>query len=204
MSETKIVELVEEAKKPGIFNIIDVINERAYPRDEINVYLNESAAYKASLLDAKLKKTDPKDKEYSAIEKELNKFIDELEQSKYVFCITGISEGKRDELYKIASDKYSVEYREDKNPFTGEIKREEIPNDDRDNLFTSLIWSAHIEKIIAPDGNVQESISAEDVDKLRKSLPIACVSTINQAIELIRTSTAVFMYKVDEDFLAKS
>jgi hypothetical protein len=127
-----------------------------------------------------------------------------MDLSKYTFTVKGISEGKRDELYKVATEKYPLEYNETKNVYTGEISREEIESEERDSLLTSLLWSAHITKIEAPNGDVQDFISPEDAMELRSSLPIASNALINKSIEKIRAATAMFMISVDEDFLAKS
>jgi hypothetical protein len=204
MSEQEIIELVEEAKKPGKFNIMDVVKERAFPEQEVNVYLDEQTAYLASDMNDKIKQTSPSDNEYAKMEEELSKLLSKLEESKYVFTIRGISEAKRDEVLKLASDKYPIEYREEKNTYTGEVKREEIEDQDRNNLFTSMLWSEHIIKIVSPDGSVQDNISPEDVKSLRGLLPLASSATINRTIEKIRAASAIFMMSVDEDFLAKS
>jgi hypothetical protein len=204
MSETNPVELAEEAKKPGKFNILEVINERGYPEDEIVVYLNETIAYKAAMVKTEMEATDAADKKYKTLEAELDKLVEQLQDSKYVFSIKGISEGKREELYKLSVNKYPLEYSETKNAFTGEVKKEKIESEERDELFTSLLWSAHIVKITAPNGDVQENLSPEDADTLRKSIPLASNAALNKAMENIRAATAVFMMSVDEDFLAKS
>jgi hypothetical protein len=204
MSSDEIVELAEEAKKPGKFSIMSAVKDRAFPVQEVNVYLDEQSAYLASEANEKLKLIDPLDKEYATAEKELNELISKLEESKYVFTIQGISESKRTELLKLASNKFPAEYTEEKNVYTGEVKQEEIPNDDRDNLFTALIWSEHIVKIISPAGEVQDKLSAEECDELRGILPIASSALVNQTIEKLRAASAVFMMTVDEDFLAKS
>lgn len=204
MSSDEIIELVEEAKKPGTFNIMNVIKERAFPTQDVNVYMDEHVAYLASDASEKLKRIDSADKEYSVVEEELNKLLAKLEESKYVFLIKGISEAKREEIFKLSSDKYPIEYREEKNVYTGETKREEIQNQERDDLFTAMLWSAHISKITSPDGSTQEHISAEDANELRGVLPIAASALINRAIEKIRSASAIFMMSVDEDFLAKS
>lgn len=204
MSSDEIIELANEAKKPGTFSIMNAVKDRAFPSQEVNVYLDEQAAYLASEANEKLKRIDPADKEYAAAEKELNELIEKLEDSKYVFTLKGIAESKRAQLLKLASDKYPIEYREDKNVYTGEVKREEIPSDERDNLFTSLVWAEHITKIVAPTGEVQEHLSAEECNELRGVLPIASSALINQTIEKLRAASAVFMMTVDEDFLAKS
>lgn len=204
MSEQEIVELVEEAKKPGKFNIIDAVKDRAFPVQDVNVYLDEETAYLAADANERLKQTPAAGKEYATIQKEVDSLVSKLEESKYVFTIRGISESRRDEILKLASDKYPVEYREEKNVYTGEIKREEIEDENRNNLFTSMLWSEHIARIVAPDGSIQENISAEDAKELRGALPLASSALINRAIEKIRSASAIFMMTVDEDFLAKS
>ena len=204
MSDEEIVQLAEEAKKPGKFNIMNVIKDRAFPSQDINVYLDEETAYKASDANEKLKRIDPADKEYAAAEEELKSLLAKLEESKYVFTIEGISESKREEISKLAAGKFPIEYREEKNIYTGETKREEIQNDERDNLFTAMLWSAHIRKIVSPTGDIQDHLSAEECNELRGALPIASSALVNQGIEKIRAASAVFMMTVDEDFLAKS
>lgn len=204
MSEKAIEEIVEEAKKPGKFNIVDVLKERAYPTDSVNIYVDEDTAYKAAELSEELKRTSELDEKYADISESLDALMDTLSESKYVVTITGISEGKRDELYELAVNKYPLEYNENKNVLTGESTREEIENQERDELFTNLLWSAYITKIVAPNGAEQDGITPEDAEEMRKSLPIAANSIINAAIQNMRAATAVFMYKVDEDFLAKS
>lgn len=200
----KVQEVTEAAMKPGTFSIVDAIKERAYPSDDIAVYMDEASSYKAAELSKKLESLDSTTKEYIDTQKQLDKVIEVIEKSKYVFTITGISEGKREELYELALKKFPMEYKEDKNILTGETKKVEIENAERDSLFTTLLWSAYIRKITNPEGAVQENLSPEDADELRKSLPIAVNGIINSSIQNMRAATALFMYKVDEDFLAKS
>ena len=204
MSEEEIIELAEEAKKPGTFNIMNVIKDRAFPSQQVNIYLDEEAAYNASDANEKLKRIDPADKEYAAAEKALKELLAKLEESKYVFTIEGISESKREEISKLAAGKFPIEYREEKNVYTGETKREEIENQERNDLFTAMLWSAHIVKIVSPSGDIQQHLSAEECNELRGALPIASSALVNQAIEKIRAASAIFMMTVDEDFLAKS
>lgn len=216
MSEDKIVEeiteLVEEAKKPGVFNIVNALKERAYPHDDVVVYLDEQSAYEASVLTERIEElnkevlilaTPELQEELDTLTRQRKILLDSIESSKYIFKIVGVSEGKRDELMKKAAKRFPIEYKEDKNPFSGEVTRTELENDERDRYFTNLIWQAHIAKITDPEGNLQEGVSLDDVAVLRDALPIASQGKINQAVEKIRNATALFLYSVDEDFLAK-
>lgn len=206
MSDATVEELVNESKKPGIFSIVNVIKGRAYPSDDVTVYLDEETAYKAAKLQERLRDEAGtlSEKEYSELDKELKAAVDELESKKYIFSIKGISEGRREELLNLSVAQYPLEYSEQKNPFTGEVTRTELEDRGRDALFTNFIWAEHIVKIVSPEGDEQQSITAEEVRELRAALPLASAAAINEAIEKIRVSTAVFMASVDEDFLAKS
>jgi hypothetical protein len=209
MSEKSIEEVVEEAKAPGTFNILDVLEERAYPREEVVVYLNEQLAYDAAQIQEKIdelsksKSLEVQD-EIDELISQRDKIVEELESQKYVFSIVGISEGLREDLMNEAAEKFPIKYRENKNPLTGEVTREEIEDKDRDRLFTNSLWHNQIEKITASNGAIQEKITMKDVEALRSKLPIAGIGAITQSIEKLRISTAVFMMSVNEDFLAKS
>jgi hypothetical protein len=218
MSEASLEEVVAEAKAPGKFSIINVLKERAYPSENIDIYIDESIAYNASEIDKRIKEIDRNSDEIVADSDALQEaiarrdeliiqrdsIIEELGGNKYVFTITGISEGVREDLYKLSTDKYPVQVEKKMNPFTGQDESEELESLDRNRLFTNLLWQGHITKIVAPNGDVQDGITAEEAVELRRSLPIASSGKITEAIEKIRTATAIFMMTVDEDFLAKS
>lgn len=211
MSDIDVEKIVNDSMEKGTFSIINVLKDRAYPTEEIVVYLDEDTAYKASKIQEKIESLEngfkisesEKDK-LKTLRAKRTQLMRELENSKYVFLLQGISEGKRDELLTLATNKFPQEYEETKNSLTGEITKKEIESKERDKLFTTLLWMEHIKKITAPGGDVQEKITSEDIAALRNGLPIAGVGALNESIEKLRVSTAVFMYKVDEDFLAKS
>lgn len=214
-----IEEMVEQAKKPGKFNIIDAIRDRAYPRDEIEVFLDEDVAFRASELDDAISsiskslddKKDLNKKEIDAILARRDEIIDnkqklieEMGGARYIFHITGIAEGKRQDLYDKAIQRFPIKHDSNRHPFTGELERTEIEDPNRDKFFTSLLWQAYISKIVSPDGEEQDSITFEDAIELRRSLPVAATARITEAIEKMRAATALFMMSVNEDFLAKS
>jgi hypothetical protein len=217
MSEKSIEEVVEEAKAPAKFNIIDAIKERGYPSDEVVIFLDEDTAYRASavqekinLLDMGASKNDTAE-QIASREEERNKLIEErdnisqkLSESKYTFILRGISEGQRDKIFEEVGKKIPVKYTSEMNPLTGEREKSEVENPERDKLFTNMLWAAYIEKIVSPIGEEQDSVTLDEASELRYSLPLAGVQKINECIEKLRIAAAAFMYEVDEDFLAKS
>lgn len=214
-----IQEMVEEAKRPGKFNIVDAVKERAYPVDEIEIFIDENVAFKAAELDERINKISESLDKKKALSKndmdkvlkqrdeilsEKEKLVEEMGGSRYVFHIMGISEGQRQDLFDKAMAKYPMKYDKGRNPFTGEAEKNEIEDPERDRFFTDLLWQAHIKKIIAPDGSEQDGISIEEATELRRNLPIASTTKITEAVQRIRTASALFMMTVNEDFLAKS
>lgn len=212
-----IEEIVEQAKAPGRFNIVDVLKGRGYPTDEVEVFIDESVAFVASDLEDVIRKLDEKmnsEKDKSKLNElvarhekliaEKDKLVEEMGGARYVFHMQGISEGQRDDIWKKSVDRYPVKHDTDRNPLTGKVDRVEVQNPERDKYFTGLLWQAHVKKIVDPEGNEQEGITVDDAFELRRSLPLASIGKITEAIEKMRASTAVFMMTVDEDFLAKS
>lgn len=214
MSDATPEEMASAAKQPGIFNIIDVLNNRGYPKDEVEIVLDDNLVYAAAKLDESVKELDkkldfdPDNAELVASREELialrDKAVQAITDSKYVFTITGISEGKRDEMLNEVEEAFPVKYEETTNPLTGKVTREEISDPERNKLYSAKLWSAHIEKIVAPDGNVQDGVNEVEAEALRKLLPIAASAKISEAIEKLRVATAMFIFGADENFLAKS
>jgi hypothetical protein len=213
-----IEEMVEDAKKPGVFNIVDAVKNRAYPTTKIEVFIDEDVAFQISelneaidMMSKEMEKAGVNKKEVDELLRKrddiLNdraKLIEEMGGTRYTFHIKGISEGTRQELFDKAVVKYPMEHEKNRNPFTGEMDKAELENVERDRYFTSLLWQAYITKITSPDGSEQEGITFDDAEYLRKVMPLAAISSITEAIEKMRAATALFMLSVNEDFLAKS
>lgn len=210
--EEEVRESVDKAKAPGTFKILDVLKDRGYPTAEITVHVDEQAAYRVVAIKEILSKIDSKrSKSSSPAEAEEAKLLEKLEEqmelvnkSAYTFHLQGISEGKREELFNRVKIKYPIEYEQQIDITNGGVKKVEKESPERDSLFTDLLWEQHIKKIVDSEGNEQVGVSYTDVREMRNNMPIAAIAKINEGIEKLRISTAVFMMEVDEDFLAKS
>jgi hypothetical protein len=216
---SEIEEIVEEARKPGVFNIANVVKGRSFPKTSIDVYLDESLAYVISQLDESLQEMgNAMDKNKALSKKQLDdllkrrdeiidrkeKLIEEMGGAKYVFHIEGISEGKRQDIYDQTVEKFPIQYEKSRNPYTGKVEKEELDSVERDRYFSDLLWSAHITKIVSPEGEEQDGITIEEATELRRALPAASAARISENIEKIRIASAAFMMSLNEDFLAKS
>lgn len=214
--EQEVREMVDQAKEPKTFNIINVLAERAYPTEVVEIILDEENSYKASVVKSKLEDLDKKiaSKNPSAQQKEardklieeLDALVEQIEKSKYHFHIKGISEGKREKLISEATKKYPVEYEKGAELSAllgGNSEPREKPSPERDQLFTDFLWRDQIEKIVDPDGNEQTNLTYNEIRALRDNLPLSSSAKINRSIEKIRSATALFMMETGEDFLAK-
>lgn len=214
--EQEIREAVDEAKAPGVFNIVELLQGRGYPTQTVEIYLNESAIYnlasereKLEELIKSLGKRSEKESEKNEREK-IESAIDEAQEdiltSKVFVFLQGVTEGKRDEIYRQATKKYPVEY-EAPNPMSGllgkQSERIEKESADRDQLFTDLLWQAYIAKVVNADGDEQSEFAYSTIRTMRDSLPLNAMVKINEAIDKLRSSTALFDLETTEDFLAK-
>lgn len=214
-----IEEMVEEARKPGKFKIIDAVKDRAFPESFLDIYLDEALAFLIAELDEAMEETgNSMDRKKALSKKEVDEFekrrdeiidrknelIEQMGGGKYVFHIKGISEGVRQDIFDKAIEKFPMKYEKNRNPYTGAMEKEEISDIDRDRYFSDMLWQAHIVKIVAPDGEEQEGISLEEATELRRNLPAASVAKISEGIEKLRIASAAFMMSINEDFLAKS
>lgn len=208
MSEEKMLEEVREsvdsAKAQGTFNIINLLNERAYPKEKITVYLNEDAAYRASSIRDSIKNYKGEADGLTELEDALDLATKQMIESGITFNIIGITEGKRDALLADARKTYPVEYSRELNAMTGEMVKEEKDSPERDNLFTDYLWLASIDNIVDAKGNVQSDLNYGIIRDMRQMLPLAATAKVSEAIEKMRISTALFMAEVNEDFLQKS
>ena len=208
MSNTEPVELAEEAKKPGVFNILNVLKERGFPTDVVSIIIDDNTAYAAAKVKARIEElmaseVDNINDEVKSLESKLEKLVEKLNSERYEIHITGISEGQREKLVEKALEKFPKEFKEDKNPFSGEVTRTEIESEEREQYFTNLLWLDSIQKIVAPDGSEQDTIDESFIEQFREMISLPSNSSITQAIEKLRIATAMFIISTDEDFLAK-
>jgi len=211
--EQEIREAVDEAKAPGVFNIVELLQGRGYPTQTVEIYLNESAIYnlasereKLEELIKSLGKRSEKESEKNEREK-IESAIDEAQEdiltSKVFVFLQGVTEGKRDEIYRQATKKYPVEY-EAPNPMSGllgkQSERIEKESADRDQLFTDLLWQAYIAKVVNAGGDEQSEFAYSTIRTMRDSLPLNAMVKINEAIDKLRSSTALFDLETTEDF----
>jgi hypothetical protein len=208
------IELAKKASARGTFSISEALLERAYPVEEVKVYLDEQTAYAIVRVDEQIEELEedasstfeevsvPAQKQQSDLIDHRKELYGKLQESLYTFHVTGVSEGARQELLEKAFEQFPQEYIEDKN-ILGDVKRTEKDNPDRDNFFTMMLWEKSIVKVVAPSGSEQVGVTEDDVRVMRKAMPVSAITKMNNSMDKLRVSTAMFLLEVNEDFLAK-
>ena len=211
-----IRESVDEAKAPGTFNIISVLQNRNYPKTRVSVMLDDQLAYQAASIKEKIDELDTaigkgkmsvnQQAERERLLKEKDNLLDEMAKCFYTVEVSGISEGVREEIFAQAKKSYPVEYESSNNLsdlLGGENKKVEKESPERDNLFTDLLWQKSIVRVTDPDQNMQTEFPYAAIKSMRDQFPLSAILRINEAIEKMRSSAAIFMMETGEDFLAK-
>lgn len=208
------IELAKKASARGTFSISEALLERAYPVEEVKVYLDEQTAYAIVRVDEQIEEleedasstiesiSDTAQKQQAELIDHRKELYTKLQDSLYVFHVTGVPEGTRQELLEKAFEVYPQEWIEDKN-ILGDVKRTEKDNPDRDNLFTMMLWEKSITKIVSPSGSEQVGVTEDDIKVMRKVMPVSAITKMNNSMDKLRMSTAMFLLEVNEDFLAK-
>lgn len=181
-----------------LFDLAAILAGRSYPEVEVPFYLDESAALKLSRRERLFSRYEllGKEDEAKALDAEIEELKKAILDSRYVYHLRGISNKARQDLWKKACEKF---------PRERDILGGEIENDDRDELYTTLLWHAMTDRIEAPDGAIQARLSLDDVRQFRELLPLPAVAVIQGGVnELSTGAKAGFESAVqDSDFLSQ-
>lgn len=190
---------VEELTAPGVFNILDALQGRGYPTDEVVLHLDEATAHKIARED---------DSEKLA---ELRKILD---RSAYTFHLTGISSAFKDALRKKAFEVFPSQYDHSKNFLTGQVEKVEKPVNERSIWLGDMLMAAQTTKIVGPDGGedhiglVIEQLEddslltalAAKMRALATNLPTSQFQKWDSAVESLNVEASAFEGSVDADF----
>lgn len=163
------------------FNVIDTIQGRSYPTETVKVYLDEASVYELDKLNQKMS-VEKDTKKYSALEKQADELVKQIEESALTFHLQGIPPAATQELY----DRYDKQ----------ELSAEEL----HDQLL-----AACLQKVVRADGAIDErKFTIEQTADFRKFIPPTEMGRIAKTINQVVTNTAIFENTVNAGFLHKS
>jgi hypothetical protein len=182
----EVLDLVEDAQKPGKFNLGEFVKGRGYPQDTVEVYVDVESAYELSKLnDVLVKTTDTKESE--KLEAEAKALSDKIMASKLTFKMRGI-------------DQKQVEVIE-------EQSKKKFPEDDAAWILDYMceLVAANIVSVTDASGKVDERVfTGEDVEELRSYLNSEAWEKIVSTMQKLTLATGYFKGLTDAGFLQKS
>lgn len=210
---------VESALAQGAFDIRQVLAERTYPTDEVTFYVDEDLGYAVLKIQDQIEilsnqiavasitgDSDTEEKATQALGSAEEKLTETYKAfAPYTAHIRSISRRNKFDLQSKALHKFP-------------IKRDFLGNDDpqqefeRNHYMDQLIWAAHLQSIVAPDGRVQKfSGTALDDDNVAviaavmDQIPESAYKLIDRGInKLLDDGTRFEMQAQDEDFSSES
>lgn len=188
-----------EMSKPETFNFLERLQGRGMPEEDVTIYLNEKLGWDLLRLEEKHANAR-KNADAVEIEAKIKRVKAQLADSAYIFTLRGMTNERYDELVDQAFEQHPQEYEEVVNPLTGVKNKVEIPNDERDALFNTLLLAETIVKITDPDGAVDENITDAYAANLKKFAPLDAIRRITELATRMRMAAQWMDAVQDEDF----
>ena len=188
---------------PETFSLFDVLSGQAYPKDVVELYFDEVSAFE---LDRALRTIERADSSEDLTEqvKRMNDLREKVAKSKYTFYLTGIPDDMMSDFQEVTEAKFK-EKQQLRKGADGQL-HPHLPKSEQAayvRYFNALVNSAHIERIVAPDGRVNTAPDVEQVAFLFDKAPTSQKEKLSNAIAGLRVSAETFEAQVGADFLAK-
>jgi hypothetical protein len=182
----EVLDLVEDAQKPGKFNLGEFVKGRGYPQDTVEVYVDVESAYELSKLNEKLVQiTDPEESE--KLEAEAKLLSDKILASKLTFKMRGIDQKQVENIEEKSKKKFS----EDDAAWVLDYMCELV--------------AANIVSVTDATGKVDERIfTGDDVEELRSYLNSEAWEKVVSTMQKLTLATGYFKGLTDAGFLQKS
>lgn len=182
----EVLDLVEDAQKPGKFNLGEFVKGRGYPQDTVEVYVDVESAYELSKLNEKLIKVTDKE-ESEKLEAEAKVLSDKILASKLIFNMRGIDQKHVENIETESKKKFDKE-------------------DDNWILdYMCELVAANIVSVTDAEGKVDERIfTGEDAENLRSYLSSEAWEKIVATMQKLTLATGYFKGLTDAGFLQKS
>jgi hypothetical protein len=182
----EVLDLVEEAQKPGNFNLGEFVKGRGYPQDSVEVYVDVESAYELSKLNEKLIRATDKE-ESEKLEAEAKVFSDKILESKLTFKMRGIDQRQVEKIEQDSKAKFEQ-------------------NDDNWIIdYMCELVASNIISVTDASGKVDERIfTGQDVEDLRSYLSSEAWEKIVATMQKLTLATGYFKGLTDAGFLQKS
>jgi len=182
----EVLAVVEEAQKPGNFNLGEFVKGRGYPQDTVEIYVDVESAYELSKLNDTLVQTTD-EAELTKLEAKAKELSDKIMESKLTFKMRGVDQ-KQVEAIEESSRK---KYQDDDNAWVIDYMCELV--------------ASNIVSVTDAKGNVDERVfTGKDVEDLRGYLGSEAWEKLISTMQKLTLATGYFKGLTDAGFLQKS
>lgn len=197
MNEQKIVEealeAVQEAQKPGVFNLSEVIKGRGYPEKEVTIYIDGGAAFELVEIEDRMKNIAEDSDEYKELEAKAEELATRVQDSRLTFTMRGVSQQVVERITDLADKNYKKE------------DAEEGYDSDWFKFYVTSLVAANIVKVTDKDGNVDERhFEHDDIAEIRDNVPIEGWTILVNTMQKLTLASGYFKGLTDAGFLPKS
>ena len=198
MTESNITEetlkLVQEAQKPGVFNLADVIKGRGYPQKDVSVYIDGAAAFELVELEDKMKALAEDSAEYKELEEKAEELAKVVQASKLTFTMRGVGQGVVERISEQADEKFGKDSED-----TGDV------NTDWFKYYITSLVASNVIRVTDPEGNVDETLLDYDsMSEIRDNIPADAWGVLVNTMQKLTLATGYFKGLTDAGFLPKS
>lgn len=178
-------DIANASTQQGTFNLIERLQGRGYPTEDVVVYLDEKTAWEIAQIDKRIN-DEKNDARVNALVAKREKLVAEVEKSKYTFTLQGMPNEEYDAIVDESRDTFPVETDSSIHPLTGQKQTWEVPNEDRDELFNRLFLAKAIVKVTDAEGGVDDDIDLVKTTFIMKHAPIDAIRRITKKAEDMR------------------
>jgi hypothetical protein len=181
---------------------MDRLAGRDYPTDEVEIYIDEAAAYRIEKLEEQASNATGGE-QANIIHEQIAHQRAKAAASRYVIHLEGISSEQYDACVDAASEQFPVKTETTRNPLTFAPETVVLEDADRDQFFRTLLWSKFIRKVTGPGGGVDSNITPEWIAYFMSHAPIVAVVKVSAAIDKLRMITDWMDRIQTDDFFPK-
>lgn len=185
--------IAQEAQSPKVFNLSDLIKNRAYPVKEVQIYLDEISALKIFELRSELYESLVEE-DVARLEAEINVLAENIKNSALTFTLRGVSQEVIERVLEECNALHGLKKNEDPSDTPGWMRD-----------YITILVGLNIEKIVDADGNVDESkYDFAKANDLRVNLPSAEWSKLVDVMQKLTLAGGYFDQLTDAGFLPRS
>ncbi|CAB4148691.1 hypothetical protein UFOVP536_18 [uncultured Caudovirales phage] len=185
--------IAQEAQSPKVFNLADLIKNRAYPVKDVQIYLDEISALKMFEIRSELYESVV-EADVERLEAEIAALADKIKASALTFTLRGVSQEVIERVLEECNALHGLKKNDDPSDTPGWMRD-----------YITILVGLNIEKIVDADGNVDDSkYDFTKANDLRVNLPSAEWSKLVDVMQKLTLAGGYFDQLTDAGFLPRS